>query len=391
MRTPRTAGSRTRRVALVLPYLTAYRLPFLAQLRQELSAAEVELTVAHGRPTGYGATRGDELVLPGAAPLRQRVLRAAGRELVWHQGLGGLVRGHDAVVLPQALNNLRVYPLLARRRIPVGLWGHGHTHVSAHGRAEQRAKAALTRRADWFFAYTEAGATYARGAGLAAERITVVQNALDSTTLATARDAVGEGEVRELRERYGLQPGRTALYIGAVDELKRIPFLLACAEEIAARVPGFRLVVAGDGRQRDLVESSPVAVYVGPADPAQKARLGALADVMLVPGAVGLCAVDSFALRTPLVTTPWPYHGPEFGYLEHGRNALVVPDTAYAEQVAELLARPRQLAALRRACRCDAPRYTTEGMAARFATGIDGLLSVGPGRRARKAAPVDGP
>ncbi|MBC9714418.1 glycosyltransferase family 4 protein [Streptomyces sp. TRM66268-LWL] len=366
-----------RRVALVLPYLTAYRMPFLDRLRQELAGSRIELTIAHGAATGLVAARKDQLALPGAVPLRQRVLRAAGRELIWHGGVGALARSHDALIVPQSLHHLRVYPLLARRPTRIGLWGHGHTHVSAHGRPEQWAKARLTRRADWFFAYTEAGGAYAERAGLPAGRVTVVQNSLDTTALADARDRVTESEVRELRARHGLTSGLTGLYIGGLDALKRIGFLLSAAERIAEQLPGFRLLVAGDGAERALVEACPAAVYVGTADTAAKARLGAVADAMLVPGAVGLCAVDSFALRTPLVTTPWAYHGPEFGYLEHGRNALVVQDDAYAREVAELLCRPRELARLRRAGRCDAGRYTVEAMAQRFAHGIEGLLTHG--------------
>ncbi|MDG4864551.1 glycosyltransferase family 4 protein [Streptomyces sp. T-3] len=365
------------RVAVVLPYLTAYRLPFLSLLRNELAARSVELTIAHGTPTGLSAARQSTLSLPGSVPLRQRAGRIAGRELIWHGGLGELARRSDALVLPQSLHHLRLYPLLATRPKQIGLWGHGRTHVSAHGRPEQWAKAAITRRAGWFFAYTEAGAAYAEAAGLPRQRITVVRNSIDTAALAAARDAVPDDEAARLRQWYGLTQGRTGLYVGGLDELKRIPFLLDAAARIAERVPGFRLLVAGDGQQRALVEASPVAAYAGPVDAAGKARLGAVSDVMLVPGAVGLCAVDSFALRTPLVTTPWPFHGPEFGYLDHGRNALVTPDDGYADQVAELLTRPRLLAGLRRACRCDATRYTAEGMATRFAEGIEGLLAHG--------------
>ncbi|NGO76238.1 glycosyltransferase family 4 protein [Streptomyces sp. YC504] len=375
------------RIAYVLPYLTAYRLPFLEHLGRELDGRGVGLTVAHGRASGISVARGDELRMPGAVELRQRRIEIHGRELLWHHGLGELARTHDALVVPQSLHNLRVYPLLARRRVPVGLWGHGHTHVSAHTGVEHRAKAGLTRRADWFFAYTEAGGQYARQAGVPADRITVVQNTLDATALTAARDRVCEAQAQALRERYGLTAGRTGLFIGAVDELKRIPFLLDAAERIAARLPGFRLLVAGTGEQRALVESCPSAVYVGPVDAEGKARLGAVSDVLLMPGAVGLCAVDSFALRTPLVTTPWRYHGPEFGYLEHGRNALVVDDPAYADEVVELLCRPRELARLRRACRCDAQRYTVEEMAVRFARGAEGLLALTGQRRRLRPTP----
>jgi hypothetical protein len=97
-----------------------------------------------------------------------------------------------------------------------------------------------------------------------------------------------------------------------------------------------------------------------------------------MPGAVGLAAVDSFALGTPLITTRCAAHGPEFEYLVHGRNALVVDGDAdgYAATVVGLLTRPYELAQLRGACRTEAACYTIEAMVDRFAAGVEGLLRV---------------
>ncbi|MFD1658045.1 glycosyltransferase family 4 protein [Streptomyces caeni] len=369
------------RIGIVQPYLAPYRLPFFARLADELAARNIELTVAHGRPIGMAAARGDSVALPGAIELPQRNWRLGSRRIIWRP-LRALARSCDALVLTQALHQLDAYPLLARSRrsTPIALWGHGRTYAGRHGAAEQWAKAALTRRADWFFAYTDAGREYAVRAGVPPQRVTVVRNAVDSRALAAVRDAVTESEVAGVCQRYGLTRGATGLYIGGLDRNKRIPFLLDAAEEIARRVPGFRLLVAGDGAQRGLVAAAggPV-VPVGPVQGRDKALLGAAADVMLVPGTVGLCAVDSFALRTPLVTCVWPYHSPEFEYLEDGRNALVVDgdvDT-YAVAVAELLTGPARLAELRVACRADAERYTVEEMAGRFAGGVERMIRTG--------------
>ncbi|TGB06997.1 glycosyltransferase family 4 protein [Streptomyces sp. MZ04] len=368
------------RVGLVVPYLTAYRLPFFARLRGELDARNIELVVAHGLPTGLSAARHDTVELPGSVALRQREWKVAGRDLIWF-GLGELARTCDALVLPQSMHHLRTFPLLTATGPPrIGLWGHGRTHVSAHGPAARWAKAALTRRADWFFAYTEAGGAYAVQAGLPRRRVTVVHNSLDTTALAAARDAVTDADVAALRERHGLTQGRTGLYIGGLDKLKRTPFLIEAAERVARQLPGFRLIVAGDGTHRPLVQAAQASggpvVYLGTVGDRDKALLGAASDVLLVPGAVGLCAVDSFALRTPVITCPWPYHGPEFEYLVSGRNALVAPDDpeAYATAVVGLLTEPRELSRLRRTCQADATRYTVEGMAARFARGVEGLI-----------------
>ncbi|MFI7339042.1 glycosyltransferase [Streptomyces sp. NPDC050085] len=383
-----------RRVTVVQPYLTGYRVPFFERLRDELADRDVELTVAHGRPVGGAAERGDSVRLPGAVELPQRDWQVRGRHLV-RRDLRSVVRDSDALILTQALHHLDSLALLARRPrgLRIGLWGHGRTYTVRHSAPARWAKAALTRRADWFFAYTDEGRAYAEDAGLPAGRVTVLDNSLDTRSLEAARDRVTEVEVRRLRSRHGLTPGLTGLYVGGLDAPKRTPFLLAAADELAARLPGFRLLVAGDGAQRAAVERhGPHVVHVGVVGEREKALLGAAADVMLVPGAVGLCAVDSFALRTPLVTTPWPFHGPEFGYLDDGRNAVLAPDDpgAYAAEVAQLLTRPRRLACLRRSCRADAQRYTVEAMARRFAAGVDGLLGTRAGGSGRDAGPVSG-
>ncbi|MER5951118.1 glycosyltransferase [Streptomyces sp. NPDC001904] len=197
--------------------------------------------------------------------------------------------------------------------------------------------------------------------------------------LAGARERVTGAQVRRERVRYGLRPGLTGLYAGALDGAARVPFLLAAADRTAALLPGFRLLVAGDGELRAAVEGHgahvvPVADAEGDAD--RTALLGAVADVLLAPGALGTLAADSFALRTPLVTTDRADHGPGFGCLEDGRNAVVAPDDpgAYGAAVAELLTRPRRLACLRRACRAEAQRYTVGGRTARAAYGVEHLV-----------------
>ncbi|WP_309484205.1 glycosyltransferase family 4 protein [Streptomyces himalayensis] len=296
--------------------------------------------------------------------------------------------------MEQALQNLDTYPLLLRQQIarfaghapPVAFWGHGRTYTKPVTRIESLAKDALTRRGAWFFAYTEGGAAHLTARGFPADRITVVRNSVDTTALAEDCERAEEAGTREhveaalLRKQFDLVPGRTALFLGGLDAPKRIPFLLESARQIAAELPGFRLLVAGDGADRLLVDDaasqpgSPV-VALGRATGARTALLGAVSDVMLMPGRVGLCAVDSFALRTPVVTTDWPWHAPEFEYLTHGRNSLITPDSldAYVGAVTALLNAPRRLHVLQAACRKDAAAYTVEEMARRF---CDGLLQL---------------
>ncbi|MFD9129977.1 glycosyltransferase family 4 protein [Kitasatospora sp. NPDC059571] len=383
----RAARGRARRpqVTLVVPFLSEFRRSFYRRLEADLDERGIGFVLAFGAPYSRDLKeRQDSVEMAGAVRLPQWSTEVAGRPVV-HKRIGPLVRSSDVLVVDQSLRNLELYPLLLRQWAGCGptvaMWDHGRTYTRPQSRLEQSLKFALTRQARWFFSYTAGGARAVTGQGFPGQRVTVVQNAVDTAALDAAYRAVTPEQLAALRAEYGLRAGRTGLFVGALSTGKRIPFLVEAAEEVARRLPGFRLLVAGTGEHRALVERAAAAgravVPVGQAFGARKALLGAVSDVMLMPGLVGLCAVDSFVLRTPVVTTPWPWHAPEFEYLEDGRNALVAPDdpVRYAAAVADLLTRPADLEALRQAGEQDAGRYTVEEMSRRFADGLVDLLA----------------
>jgi glycosyltransferase involved in cell wall biosynthesis len=348
----------------------------------DLSDREVDLVVAHGDAYGYQAVRADSARLECSVRLPQRTLRIGSRTIV-HRDLSSLAKDCDALVLEQALHNLDLYTVLLdpRRTSTIALWGHTYTSLRTAGWFRKAATAAITRRAHWFFAFTPAGADHEVSQGFPAERITVVHHSIDTAALRAARAQVREDRLQAFRSRYQLVPGRTAIYLGGLDTAKRTGFLLEAAASVARRLPGFRLLVAGDGTERHLVEQAHARgeeiVYLGNVfDDEKRALLGAAADVMLAPGAVGLCAVVSFALQTPVVTVPLPGHGPEFEYLEDGRNALISLDSVevFSQTVADALRDPTLLERLKRGCADDAGIYTLERFSTSFADGVVRML-----------------
>lgn len=391
---------RPRRVVIAQPYIPAYRTAFFRRLKAHLEASGCALSVLHGPPPPSHAARQDAAPRTDAnqLPVRRLPVRRlsvpGGRSLVWQQLLRQAASA-DIVVLEQALRNLDTYLLLLRQQLArmaagttsqVALWGHGRTYTKPVSRLETVAKDAITRRAAWFFSYTEGGAAYLASRGYPRQRITVVRNCVDTAMLTDIRRRAATPGTREsaaaaaLRRRYRLLPGRTALFVGGLDAPKRIPLLLESARRVADALPGFRLLVAGDGAEWPLVSAaashpgSPV-VALGRVGGPDVALLGTVSDIMLMPGRVGLCAVDSFALRTPIVTTDWPWHAPEFEYLKNGQNAVITRDdpAAYTAAVRALLNDPARLHSLRTACGENAAEYTIDAMAARF---CDGLLTM---------------
>jgi glycosyltransferase involved in cell wall biosynthesis len=363
------------RVAILHPWLPQYRVSFFHRLREGASSRGFDIDVFHGSAPREWADRKDSRADASFIEVPTRSVRL-GSNTVYRKDPGAILeRGpYDLVILEHAVRNLETYELLARR-VPVAFWGHGKTYTKAVAGLQERAKMRLALRGRWFFAYTEGGADTVVAAGYPRSQITVVQNAIDSSQLAQDVAAVTPEELEALHAQHGLQ-GMTALFVGGLDDSKRLPFLLEAARIIGNVHPGFRLLIAGDGAQRSLVEEAARGTghvrYVGSAHGREKAALMRVADVLAMPGRVGLVAVDSFAAGRPIVTTDWPWHAPEFEYLTEDCAVVSRDDVAdYAERLASTMLDEVRLGRLQAACRDLQPTFTLDHMAHRFIDGLD--------------------
>jgi glycosyltransferase involved in cell wall biosynthesis len=235
--------------------------------------------------------------------------------------------------------------------------------------------ARLTRAADWFFAYTEGSRDMVVSAGYPLAQTTVVQNSIDTSELQSDMSSISPAEIEDFNRHCGL--GRaTGIFIGGLDESKRLPFLFEACRLAFEEDRNFHLLVVGSGPLREYVErfanDKPWVTYLGPLFGREKSLAIAAADVICMPGRVGLVAVDSFAAGRPILTTAWPWHGPEFEYLEDGKTCVVSADvvTSYAQALMRLLSDGEQLKEMQQACRSAVGNFTTDEMAARFFRGI---------------------
>jgi L-malate glycosyltransferase len=295
-------------------------------------------------------------------------------------------------VVDQASRLLLNYWLLAqqrRGRIRVAFWGHGENlNQPSASRIGEWVKRRVTRLPHWWFAYTEGTKERVAGLGYPADRITVTQNASATTTLRGSLDTLRPERESELRRELGLSDGPIGLFLGSLYPDKRLDYLIAAADEIAARHPAFRLVIAGEGPARGSVaaaaSSRPHVLWAGRADGERKAMLLKSASVMMIPGAVGLAVLDGFVAGVPVATTSVATHGPEIEYVRDGENGRVVPASAgptqYAQAVLSMLHDGRRL---RHGAARTGDACTTEGMVARFVDGIQLALSAEPLQGAR--------
>lgn len=373
------ATAAPRHVLVVQRRLTHYRVPFFELLRADLRAAGLELRLACGEPTAEEATKHDAGQLDWAVSLKTRY--ALGGRLCW-QPFGHLAR--DAAVTVITAENKLLYNLVEQFGAPgrrVMLWGHGGNLQGQRDSLRERFKARVSLRADWWLAYTALSRELVQGLGFPAERISVLENAVDTSELRMQLDAISPEARAAGRAVLGVGPGPVGIYIGSLYAEKRIDFLLEAARGIRARLPSFELLVVGAGPQAamvaDAAEREPWIKALGVLRGADKALALSLADVYLHPGAIGLAVQDAFVAGVPLVTAQLATHGPEIAYVDSGRNGLVTPDDlpAYVRACVALLTDDRQHAAMRAQGLADGQRYTLQNMSRRFTEGVLGALA----------------
>lgn len=379
------------RVAIIHPWFPQYRAGFFDRLVDRCAAEGIDLTIFHGDCPPEWRDRNDEGSSERFVRLPTRFIPVGGRSLSY-KSLGEFTRRgpFDLVVLEQAVRSLETYRLLLAG-VPLAYWGHGRTYTVAVSPLQERLKQWLTRGGRWFFGYTAGGVDAVVAAGFPRSRTTVVQNCIDTSALAELVAAVTPAELAAFNSAHDLR-GKTALFLGGIDESKRIGFLVKAAEAAHRLDPDFRLLIAGAGAEQALAHAAavrhPFVTCLGSVFGAEKGLVMRAADVIAMPGRVGLIAVDSFAARTPIVTTDWPWHAPEFEYLESGINAVITADDAdeFAAGLIRALGDGSGLSAMATACGEAAAVFTEQAMLENFVTGLTLALAAGRNALAGPAA-----
>ena len=374
------------RVLFVCEWIPRYQLSFFDALRSALARHDVELTVVQGDPPSQAALRRDSARLPWAIHRPNRYIGLGGRQLVWQPWTREALAS-DLVIVDQASRWLLDYWLLrqqARGRVKVALLGHGaNLNEARASRLGEWVKRHVSRRAHWWFAYTDGARERVAALGYPPDRITVVQNSALTGDEKRAIESVSEEDLGRLRCKLDVGDGPIGLFLGSLIEEKRWRFLLSASRQVSAHVPGFVLVIAGDGPDRaevvELVSGRDDVRVVGRADGSVKAELLAAASLLLLPGGVGLAVTDAFAASIPTISTAGRMHAPEFEYIEDGVNGLVLPGDATSEQYADavrlLLEDHARLSLLSEGARRSAGLYTEDSMVARFTEGIVRAIS----------------
>lgn len=361
-------------VAVIQPFVPTYRVGLFDAIERNLEPHGLRLEVWHDQPTGIVAARGNATSGPWSVPITQHRLTVRRRN-VTYRNVKRSAREVLAVVHGLASSNLETYGLARDPGVRLMLWGHGRNFTSSGNGLDDRLEGWLCRRARHMFTYTDAGARHLTHAGIEPARITVVRNSTDTELLRRRQRECTTAEVDALRDRLELGGQRVVLFVGAFDKPKRLPFLLESVDLMHEAEPSLVLLMAGAGPLDDYVADAaaarPYVKSLGRLDAEALGRLSHLTDLLLMPGRVGLVAVDSLALGIPLATTRHAFHAPEVEYLTEETSLWSADDpAAYAEAVIALLADPERRSDMARACLTAGDELSAELSSQRFVSGI---------------------
>lgn len=374
------------KIVVVERRMTAYRAPFFELLRDDLQRLGHRLELLTGPGTAAEDSRRDTGTVDWAHWLPTRYWLDG--QVCW-QPFGRYIHDADLVIVNH--ENKLIYNhwiTAARRPARLGFWGHAGDLQSRQSRGVKVAVRNWTARAaDWWFAYTDSTAKRLHALGFSDERITVLNNTIDVDPLIRQIAAIDENTRGELRAELagGAAPAPNApiaVYIGSLYRHKRIDWLVEAGAAVHRRISAFRLIVAGDGPDRAVIEQAcrqhPWLRFAGAVYGERKAQLLAAADMMLMPGAIGLGVLDSFVSGKPMITTNCGIHGPEADYLIDGRNGVISADTLedFSAAVVRVAADAQYRARLGANALADAPQFSLGRMSERFCDGVQRALAV---------------
>lgn len=366
--------------------LLHYRVELFELLRAECARRGIELCLVHGQASRRERPKNDVGHLDWAYTVTNRFWEVGARDLVW-QPMPKEVRDSDLIIVMQESRILSNYPLLLSRlftRRKVAYWGHGRNFQSdLPSGLRERWKRVLLTRIDWWFAYTQMTVDILKNADYPIEKITSLENAIDTNSFKIDLSSWNESEVLAARERFGIdRDSPVGVFCGSLYPDKKLELLISSADWIKAKIPSFSMLVIGDGPSmpfmKECVATRPWIHLLGVKKGREKALYFRAGDVILNPGLVGLHIVDAFCSGLVMVTTRTARHSPEVAYLEDGVNGLMTEDSveSYGGAVLDLLSDKERLARMKAAALADSNRYTVDNMVKRFADGIESALKV---------------
>lgn len=320
--------------------LPGYRVPVLEKLN---SVLDKRLIVGHGQPPKGSSL---ETLLPTSEPSFERVKLPN----YWFRGqtlhaqpYRRLFRAYErpSAVLAEESPRSLTLPWLLRHARRQGaariLWGHFSSNRRSFSpwHPLDRYRLEMARRMEACVCYSDPiKQTLARH--LQTDKLFVARNTVQTDKLFSLYSQLANEGKSAVRQRLDLPVDRPVLlFLGRLIPKKGTDMLLKVFEQVRQQQPASLLVI-GDGperltlKQRVRKRNIPDVQFLGAVTKAERlAPYLYSADLMFIPGYLGLAVNDAFVFGLPVVSQQAPagrrFHSPEVAYVEHGVNGMLTP------------------------------------------------------------------
>jgi glycosyltransferase involved in cell wall biosynthesis len=343
----------------------------------ELAKHSIELELIYGKNKDTNALKKDEVEIDWAKFIPNKRLKIGKIELLWQPCLKYL-KDKDLVIVEEANRLIVNYYLMIGRhfsKYKLAFWGHGRNLQTDINSLSNKFKYLLINECDWWFAYTKETKYFLLTKNYPENKITIVQNAIDTVNLRKYYSDIKNCEINELKGQLGIKNCITGIYCGAMYPDKRLDFILEACLRVKKEIPDFNMIFIGSGIDSYKISEASKSYdwmhYVGPKFGKERVKYFKISLIQVMPYSVGLGILDSFALETPIITTSNPFHGPEIEYLENGINGFITKDNIddYSQNVINIL-KTRKYLDLTEGCKSSVKMYTVEKMVENFKNGV---------------------
>lgn len=370
------------KVVILNKSLIQYRKIFYERLKEELNENNIELELIYGKGGNEKKAIKDEIDIKWATYIPNKTITIGNTDLTWQPCLKYL-KNKDLVIVDSENKLLINYVLMFQRlfsKRKLAFWGHGRNLQDNPNSLKNRFKYLFIDKCDWWFGYTKGTKQFLKTKKYPEDKITVLQNTIDTQGLRNHYQQIKDNEIKELRTELGIsENASTAIYCGAMYPEKNFGLILDVCFRLRKELPDFHMIFIGSGTEANKIskvanENSWIH-YVGPKFDNEKVRYFKIAHIQLLPHYVGLGVVDSFAMETPIVTTNNPYHGPEFEYIINKINGLISDDNVedYYQTVFKTL-KDKTYLNLIEGCKNSTNELTIDAMVQNFKKGVVACL-----------------
>jgi glycosyltransferase involved in cell wall biosynthesis len=377
-----------KKVLILKRYDREFRKPLYDLLGAKLEAHNIRLEIIYGQPDKWEEQTIKDLIRPHKWGMfvRNRYLGNGKKAACW-QPVMKYTRDADLVIVQQGNRELVNYVLMLRRifrkRPAFTFWGHGmNFQAKSAGSLKERWKSLYSSFADHWFAYNELSRQVMTDKGFDPDRVTALQNTIETRDETATYDSISEKELDELRSKLGIGINSiVGIYCGSLYPEKRIDFLIKALLSVKSHLTDFHFLILGDGilRQQvlDMITGHESWIhYAGPKFGKNRLPYFKLASFQLIPGLVGLNIIDSFITLTPLITTENKLHSPEISYMVNYENGIMTGNSLeeYAHAIVKFVSDPHLQVTLIQGCVKAREQYTIEHMSNNYFRGIMKVL-----------------